>query len=83
MSTTATFSAYLPAKSPRGAQLVGFVYDTIAAFAARLDARRAALRRRSRAAEAEEVRRFAQAIQDSDPGFAADLFAAADRHTQP
>ena len=30
--------------------------------------------------EAEQVRKMAEALSDSDRGFAADLFAAADRH---
>jgi hypothetical protein len=33
-----------------------------------------------RAAEAEQLREFALDFVKSDPGFAADLFAAADRH---
>lgn len=36
--------------------------------------------RRDRVAEAAEVRAMAQGYRNSDPGFAADLFAAADRH---
>lgn len=35
-----------------------------------------AVRRR----EADEVRALARSMRDSDPGFAADLYAAADRH---
>nr|WP_315463424.1 hypothetical protein [uncultured Rhodoferax sp.] len=34
----------------------------------------------TRFAEAEELRTFAASIQKSDPSFAMDLFAAADRH---
>ncbi|MDH4449740.1 MAG: hypothetical protein QE265_04010 [Rhodoferax sp.] len=35
---------------------------------------------RTRFDEAEDVRAFAASIQKTDPGFAMDLFAAADRH---
>jgi hypothetical protein len=35
---------------------------------------------RSRADEAAEVRAMAWRVRDSDPGFASDLLAAADRH---
>lgn len=35
---------------------------------------------RSRAEEAAEVRAMARAVHATDPGFAADLYAAADRH---
>ena len=38
------------------------------------------LRRKSRAEEAAEVRALARRVQHSDPGFASDLLAAADRH---
>lgn len=34
----------------------------------------------SRAQEAAEVREMARRLQATDPGFAADLYAAADRH---
>ncbi len=35
---------------------------------------------RSRGEEAESLRAYALSIRQSDPGFAADLYAAADRH---
>jgi hypothetical protein len=34
----------------------------------------------NREREAAEVRAFAESVRRTDPGFAADLFAAADRH---
>lgn len=40
----------------------------------------AAPRAPSRAEEAAEVREMARRLQGTDPGFAADLLAAADRH---
>lgn len=41
-----------------------------------------ALDARSRARDAAEVREMARRLQDSEPGFASDLLAAADRHEQ-
>lgn len=35
---------------------------------------------RSRAQQAEAVRRYADTLRTADPGMAADLYAAADRH---
>ena len=35
---------------------------------------------RDRVAEAAKVRAYAMAVRESEPAFAADLFAAADRH---
>jgi hypothetical protein len=64
-------------RAPRGAQLVAMAYDALERLVRGIEARRA---ERARAVEAEQVRRFARSLQDSDPGFAADLFAAADRH---
>jgi len=74
--TTTTFDHVLvPGRiqAPRGAQLVGLVYDLIARLAERRRVRQAA-------ADAEAVRMHARRIQASDPGMAADLMAAADRH---
>jgi hypothetical protein len=78
MSTTTLTSVMssLP-RAPRGAQLVALLYDAIERAARRIEASRAA---RAHAAEAEMVRRYAMSMQDSDPSFAADLHAAADRH---
>ncbi len=63
--------------APRGAKLVSLIHNTIANLAARREARKAAS---VAALEAEEVRRYARDVERHDPGFAADLFAAADRH---
>ena len=77
--TTTTLTSVVSSlpRAPRGAQLFALVYDAVERAVARIEARRAA---RIRAAEAEQVRSFARSLQDSDPGFAADLYAAADRH---
>ena len=78
MTTTTLMSVVssLP-RAPRGAQLMALLYDAIERAVRRIEARRAA---RARAAEADSVRRYARSVQDSDPSFAADLYAAADRH---
>ena len=78
MSTTTLTSVMsaLP-QAPRGAQLVALMYDAIERAARRIEASRAA---RVRVAEAEMVRSYARSMQESDPSFAADLNAAADRH---
>lgn len=76
-TTTVTVSANLPAHAPRGAALVANVYDLLAAAGAWLRARNEHNRR---VREAAAVRRLASSLRDSDPGFAADLLAAADRH---
>jgi hypothetical protein len=77
--TTTTLTSVVSSlpRAPRGAQLMALLYDAIERAVRRIEARRAA---RSRAAEADSVRRYARSVQDSDPSFAADLYAAADRH---
>jgi hypothetical protein len=75
MTTTTLNPVFAPRRieAPRGAQLVGLVYDLMARLAERRRIRRAA-------ADAAAVREHARRIQASDPGMAADLIAAADRH---
>jgi predicted outer membrane protein len=74
--TLTSVVASLP-RAPRGAQLIALLYDAIEGAVRRIEARRAA---RARTVEADMVRRYARSMQDSDPSFAADLYAAADRH---
>jgi hypothetical protein len=62
-------------QSPRGARVFANLWQFVAT---RLAPRAAAPRNREQ--EAAEVREMAFRIQFSDPGFASDLFAAADRH---
>jgi hypothetical protein len=78
--TTTTLSSVVSSlpRAPQGAQLMALLYDAIERAVRRIEARRAA---RLRAAEADAVRRYARSVQESDPSFAADLYAAADRHT--
>lgn len=60
--------------TPRGATLVGLLYTAFAALF-----RRAAATP-SRAEEAAAVRELAHRVANTDPAFAADLYAAACRH---
>jgi hypothetical protein len=75
MTTTTLNPLLVPqrAQAPRGAQLVGLVYDLMARLAERRRLRQAV-------ADAQAVREHARRIEASDPGMAADLLAAADRH---
>jgi len=76
-----TLHAPAPVVAPRGAEWGATVFDAFlrlvegAWTAGR--AKRAAWRR---AREAAALRQLAAGISQSDPGFASDLFAAADRH---
>lgn len=76
-STTITVQIPAPRSIPRGATLVGALYDAVVSYRRY---RAEANRLRQRAHDAEAVRRYAALIQGSDPGMAADLRAAADRH---
>lgn len=77
--TSKTFQ-YEPAFTvPRGARVVAEVFVAGSRLLARLLSSPAPLRR-TRAAEAEEVRVMARGWEKTDPGFAADLYAAAARH---
>jgi hypothetical protein len=75
--TTATYFVTPARATPRGAILVGKIHDFIMKMVIR---HRAARAEATRELEAEYVRRYARDIEASDPGFAADLYAAADRH---
>jgi hypothetical protein len=65
---------------PRGAVIGAALYQSAARMVYRLLQRRAAVPRRIR--EAAYVRRLAAEMERSDPGMAADLYAAACRHEQ-
>lgn len=64
--------------APRGANWVGLAFDALRAGIKALRATQLMQRRRIDAAW---LRNYANQIQASDPGMAADLRAAADRHT--
>ena len=59
---------------PRGAAIAAALYTGIARWL------RTPAYKLTRGEEAAEVREMAYQMQDTDPGFAADLFAAAARH---
>lgn len=77
MNTATTFDVVhvdTPA-TPRGSLLAAQVFARLAGWL-----KPAAPRALTRAEEAAEVRAMARNWQGSDPGFAADLYAAAARH---
>lgn len=79
MSTTTFKVLSIPTPAPqRGARLGAQAFVTVWNGVASLFS--AAPRALSRAQEAAEVREMARQLQSSDPGFASDLLAAADRH---
>lgn len=76
MSTATTFDVLhidTPA-TPRGSLIAAQVFARIAGWV------KAPVSKVSRASEAATVREMAMSLQNTDPGFAADLFAAAARH---
>lgn len=77
MSHTITVLSVPTPAIPRGALLAAAVYRWIAEH---YQAWRAARAERTTADEAAAVRAMALHLQATDPGFAADLYAAADRH---
>lgn len=79
--STITFQAAGPffSHSPRGARWAARAFlRLLSAF--EFGRETAAEPRRSRAEEAESVRTMARRAEATEPGFAADLYAAADRH---
>jgi hypothetical protein len=75
MTTSALLNARSPAM-PRGA---GIAADLFTRFIAWMSSP-VAPRVRTRGEEAARVRELACSVQNTDPGFAADLFGAAARH---
>ena len=78
MSTVTTVQLH-PTTAPRGARWAAEAVLALVDGLHRVFARREAVPR-SPAEEAEALRRYAMTLRTSDPGFAADLMAAADRH---
>ena len=79
MSTTTLKIVGVPAVTPqRGARWGAALFLAVWQGAARLFS--TAPRSLTRAEEAAEVREMARHLAATDPGFAADLLAAADRH---
>lgn len=80
MSTVTTVQLH-PISAPRGARWAAEAALALVDVLHRVFARRAA-EPRAPAEEADALRRYAMTFRTSDPGFAADLLAAADRHDQ-
>jgi hypothetical protein len=76
-----TLTTPAPIAVPRGAPLAGNLFAAVLNTVARLWRAQERARRQWRlAGEAAALRRHAMEISATNPGFAADLFAAADRH---
>jgi len=79
--TTMIVTSPAPVAVPRGAAWGAHVAARVLSFFAGLIDRRAEhVKRSSLAADAAYVRRLADEVRSIDPRFAADLYAAADRH---
>jgi hypothetical protein len=79
MSSIATVFVPSVRSEPRGALLVGWLVDALHTFQAYRRVRREQKRRRTLVEDAASVRRMARELSDTDPGLAADLYAAANR----
>jgi hypothetical protein len=79
--STITVNTPAQVAEPRGARWAGAAFARLLKWmqtsAANRDVQRVVF---SRQAEAARVRQYAQEVMGQDPRFAADLFAAADRH---
>jgi len=75
MTTTTVLSVRTPAM-PRGAQVAAQLFARAFGWVTSPLAEQVP----TRSKEAASVREMAYRVQATDPGFAADLFAAADRH---
>jgi hypothetical protein len=78
--TTVSVYAAVNTRAPRGATWAASAAVSVWRLLAGLVGRRAAAAAPTPAAEAAAVRELARQFTVSDPGFAADLYAAADRH---
>ncbi len=84
--TTITVNSPIPVTEPRGSVWAAQAASAILGFLGHTgQALRAGTRQassKSRVREATHVRRLADSLREQDPRFAADLYAAADRHEQ-
>lgn len=79
--TTITVNTPVQVLEPRGARWAANAATWLAeAIGNRVHAHQLSQRLRTRTEEASEVRRLADSMVAMDPRFAADLYAAADRH---
>jgi len=79
MHVVTMIPANFPSRASRGAQAAATIFATVGRWMLRA-VQPSAARPLTRTEEAAEVRTLAQTIRLSDPRFAQDLFAAADRH---
>ena len=77
MSTQLTVVVPPRTLTPRGAVWIGELIDTFKAYRA---AARAASLAKEAELEAAALRRYADSLRETNPGMAADLYAAVDRH---
>ena len=79
--TSITVNAPVKTKAPRGANVAATWFMALLTWVKKLSHQRTESRQfAGRQDEAARVRTYAQQIMGDDPRFAADLFAAADRH---
>lgn len=82
--TTITVNTPVAVAAPRGARWAAAAFARVLAWMERTTERRAESREiralKARVLEANRVRHLAREVSMFDPRFAADLFAAADRH---
>ena len=79
--TSITVNAPVKTHAPRGAAVAATWFIALLTWVEKLSQQRAESRHfAGRQDEAARVRTYAQQIMGHDPRFAADLFAAADRH---
>ena len=79
--TSITINAPVKTNPPRGANVAATWFMALLTWVEKLSHKRAESRQfAGRRGEAARVRTYAQQIMGHDPRYAADLFAAADRH---
>jgi hypothetical protein len=79
--TTITVHTPVAVARPRGARIAAAWFGRLLAWASRsIESRTERRDFAGRVQEASRVRSYAQSVMQQDPRFAADLFAAADRH---
>ena len=79
--TTITVNTPAKVSAPRGAKFAADLFSALLTwFQTKTEQRVERLEQAGRQAEAARVRLYAQEMLAQDPRFAADLFAAADRH---
>jgi hypothetical protein len=82
--TTLSLAAPLPVAVPRAAPVAAYYFlMLLRALSRASQARQASTALARRLKDAAQLRAYAMGLQHTDPRMAADLLAAADRHTAP